>query len=88
MIAYSRIGSKVWKSICSYSQTQAQALNVEEMNFLDFQISQWQKSVPAELQLPTASAPQTYVFSHVIPYPDLSAHELEVLTFMIVPILR
>jgi hypothetical protein len=59
MIAYSRIGSKVWKSISSFSPAPSQALNIEEINYLDYQIMQWQKSIPAELQLPTASAPQT-----------------------------
>jgi hypothetical protein len=59
MIAYSRIGSKVWKSICSFPATPRLALNIEEINYLDYQLMQWQKSIPAELQLPTASAPET-----------------------------
>jgi hypothetical protein len=59
MIAYSRIGSKVWKSICSFSPITNPTLNLEEIGYLDYQIIQWQKTIPPELQLPTASAPQT-----------------------------
>src|SRR5271156_2629998 len=59
MISYSRIGSKVWRSICSFSPAPTRSLNIEEIGYLDYQIIQWQKSVPHELQLPTASSPQT-----------------------------
>jgi hypothetical protein len=59
MIAYSRIGSKVWKSVCSFPSTPNASLNIEEIGYLDYQILQWQKSIPSELQLPTASSPQT-----------------------------
>ncbi|TVY35865.1 putative transcriptional regulatory protein [Lachnellula occidentalis] len=59
MIAYSRIGSKVWRSVCSFSPTPSPPLNVEEIGYLDYQILQWQKSIPPELQLPTTSSPQT-----------------------------
>jgi hypothetical protein len=59
MISYSRIGSKVWRSICSFSPTPTPSLNIEEIGYLDYQIIQWSKSIPPELQLPTASSPQT-----------------------------
>ena len=58
MISYSRIGSKVWKSVCSFSPLPSPTLNPDEIDYLDYQILQWQKTIPAELQLPTASAPQ------------------------------
>ncbi|KAH8666015.1 hypothetical protein BGZ60DRAFT_378403 [Tricladium varicosporioides] len=57
MIAYSRIGSKVWRSVSSFSPNPP--LNIEEIGYLDYQILQWQKNIPHELQLPTASSPQT-----------------------------
>jgi hypothetical protein len=59
MISYSRIGSKVWKSVCSFSPLPSATLNLDEINYLNYQILQWQKTIPPELQLPTASAPQT-----------------------------
>lgn len=58
MIAYSRIGSKVWKSICSFPPTPSTSLNIEEIGYLDYKIQQWQKSIPPDLQLPTASSSQ------------------------------
>ena len=58
MISYSRIGSKVWKSICSFSPTPSTNIITEELSYLDFQITQWQKTIPPHLQLPTAAAPQ------------------------------
>jgi hypothetical protein len=59
MIAYSRIGSKVWRSIGSFSPTPSASLNIEEIGYLDYQTLQWAKSIPSELQLPTASSSQT-----------------------------
>jgi hypothetical protein len=56
MIAYSRIGSKVWRSVCSFSPSPQ--LNIEEIGYLDYQVQHWQKSVPAELQLSTSATPQ------------------------------
>jgi hypothetical protein len=49
----------VWRSVCSFSPTPNPPLNIEEIGYLDYQILQWQKNIPAELQLPTTSAPQT-----------------------------
>ncbi|KAG9237129.1 putative fungal-specific transcription factor [Amylocarpus encephaloides] len=57
MIIYSRIGSKVWRSVCSFTPTPN--LNLEDIGYLDYQILQWQKAIPAELQLPTTSSPPT-----------------------------
>ncbi|RDL41849.1 Uncharacterized protein BP5553_01828 [Venustampulla echinocandica] len=57
MIAYSRIGSKVWRSVCSFSPN-PNPINIEEIGYLDYQINQWQKNIPQDLQLPTAASPQ------------------------------
>ncbi|TVY68860.1 putative transcriptional regulatory protein, partial [Lachnellula suecica] len=38
MIAYSRIGSKVWRSVCTFSPTPSPPLNTEEIGYLDYQI--------------------------------------------------
>ncbi|KAN0117483.1 Fungal specific transcription factor domain containing protein [Hyaloscypha variabilis] len=58
MISYSRIGSKVWQSVCSFSPLQSPTLNTDQIGYLDYQVLQWQKTIPRELQLPTAGAPQ------------------------------
>jgi hypothetical protein len=72
MISYSRIGSKVWRSINIYSPIPA-ALNIEEIGYLDYQILQWQKSIPAELQLPTSSSP---------PASSRAIHRLQILLYL------
>ncbi|KAL2063126.1 hypothetical protein VTL71DRAFT_6198 [Oculimacula yallundae] len=59
MISYSRIGSKVWRSVCSFSPNPAPTMVPEDVGYLDYQVLQWQKNIPSELQLPSASAPQT-----------------------------
>ncbi|KAF8853247.1 fungal-specific transcription factor-like protein [Acephala macrosclerotiorum] len=73
MIAYSRIGSKVWKSVCSFSPTPSPTLNIEDIGYLDYQILQWQKSIPSELQLPTASSP---------PASSRAIHRLQILLYL------
>jgi hypothetical protein len=59
MINYSRIGSKVWRSVAGFEATGITDIKKEEIGFLDYQIIQWQKSIPQDLQLPTTNAPQT-----------------------------
>ena len=73
MISYSRIGSKVWRSICSFAPIPNPALNIEEIGYLDYQIIQWQKSIPPELQLPTASSTQTQ---------SRAIHRLQILLYL------
>ncbi|KAF4630864.1 hypothetical protein G7Y89_g7271 [Cudoniella acicularis] len=71
MIAYSRLGSKVWRSVTSFSPSPP--LNVEEVGYLDYQIIEWQKAIPPALQLPTASSPQT---------PSRATRRLQILLYL------
>ncbi|KAF7860778.1 hypothetical protein EAF04_008296 [Stromatinia cepivora] len=73
MIAYSRIGSKVWRSICSFSPTPSMTINTEELDYLDYQIAQWQKTIPPHLQLPTANSP---------PASSRAIHRLQILLYL------
>lgn len=59
MIAYSRISGKVWRSINSFEPVSTADLKKADIGYLDYQILQWQKSIPPELQLPTADVAQT-----------------------------
>ncbi|PBP15798.1 putative fungal specific transcription factor [Diplocarpon rosae] len=59
MISYSRIGSKVWRSVCGFSPSTGPTINIDDIGYLDYQILQWQKSIPSELQLPTSSSAQS-----------------------------
>lgn len=47
MIAYARIGSKVWKN----SRESINKATAEDVAFLDFQVKTWQQSIPSELRL-------------------------------------
>src|SRR3954468_16771630 len=49
MIAYGRIGSKVWKAVTSF-RTGSKAVAKDNRSFLDFRMQKWQKAIPAELQ--------------------------------------
>lgn len=73
MIQYSRIGSKVWHSICAFSPTPSTTINAEELDYLDYQIVQWQKAIPPHLQLPTANQPEA---------PSRALHRLQILLYL------
>ncbi|THV44094.1 hypothetical protein BGAL_0736g00020 [Botrytis galanthina] len=73
MISYSRIGSKVWKSICSFSPTPSTNIITEELSYLDYQITQWQKTIPPHLQLSAAAAPQAS---------SRATHRLQILLYL------
>jgi hypothetical protein len=73
MIAYSKIGSKVWKSIAGLDPASTANIKKEDIGYLDYQILQWQKSIPLELQLPTANSPQTS---------SRAVHRLQILLYL------
>jgi hypothetical protein len=74
MISYSRIGSRVWRSVAGFDATlSAPEVKKEDIGYLDYQILQWQKSIPQELQLPTAASPQTT---------SRAMHRLQVLLYL------
>lgn len=51
MIAYSNIGSKVWKSSASLTETGSQTKEQRDaIDFLDYQVSQWMQSIPENLR--------------------------------------
>ncbi|KAK5405216.1 hypothetical protein LTR06_008911 [Exophiala xenobiotica] len=50
MIAYGHIGSKVWKAMSGFSRCTPQ-IKPDKAAYLDFQVLQWQNSIPFELKL-------------------------------------
>lgn len=50
MIAYGRIGSKVWKAMSGFSSSMP-PLNTDETSYLDFQILQWRESIPPKMKI-------------------------------------
>lgn len=59
MISYSRIGSRVWRSVAGFDNLSSTDIKKEDIGYLDYQILQWQKAIPPELQLPTNGSPQS-----------------------------
>ena len=49
MIAYSRISSKVWRSVAGFEST-GNEIKKDEMGYFEYQILQWQKSIPESLK--------------------------------------
>ncbi|KAK8166965.1 hypothetical protein IWX90DRAFT_466259 [Phyllosticta citrichinensis] len=47
MIAYSHIGSRVWKSVAN---NESSAISKEEIGFLDYQVLQWHRAIPPSLK--------------------------------------
>ncbi|KAL9600233.1 MAG: hypothetical protein Q9179_003275 [Wetmoreana sp. 5 TL-2023] len=59
MIAYSRIASKVWRSITAPVGAGGE-IKEDTMGYLDYQILQWQNTIPDSLRFyPTADIPDT-----------------------------
>ena len=49
MIAYGKIGSKVWRSVANVDNNR-QDVNQEEIGYLDYKTIQWMRSIPEELR--------------------------------------
>lgn len=81
MIAYSAIGSKVWKSVSSASDTPSSDLKIskEDISFLDFQVLNWHRSIPEPLKFkhPDAAAP-----SPTQQPPPRVLHRLQILLYL------
>ena len=59
MINYSRIASKVWRSITT-PEAGGSEVKAEAMGYLDYQVLQWQNSIPDTLRFyPTVDIPDT-----------------------------
>jgi hypothetical protein len=82
MIQYSGIASKVWKSVAAPAvQRGAATINVDEMNYLDYQVIQWHRNIPLHLRFehPSSSAP---VSTTPGPSPSRAAVRLRILLYL------
>ena len=50
MISYSVIGSKVWRSVVGVDAASQANINKEEIQYLDFQVLNWHRSIPESLK--------------------------------------
>ncbi|KAL8841689.1 MAG: hypothetical protein Q9176_003084 [Flavoplaca citrina] len=75
MIAYSRIASKVWRSIMGPVGAGSE-VEVETMSYLDYQILEWQNHIPESLRFyPTDDVPETAA-------PSRAQRRLQVLLYL------
>jgi Fungal specific transcription factor domain len=49
MVVYSGIGSRVWQRVANFDATRTKLSN-EEVEYLDYQVIQWQRSIPEPLK--------------------------------------
>ena len=82
MIQYSAIGAKVWRSVVSTTSSSAVTpINTEEMGYLDYQVVQWHRNIPAHLRFehPTQSG---RLSTPVGPPPSRAGHRLRILLYL------
>lgn len=89
MIAYSAIGSKVWKSVASTSPASPSELKIskEDISFLDFQVLNWHRTIPSPLKFthpdsissPTAPPPRVLHRLQILLY--LRANQMRILIY-------
>lgn len=77
MIQYSAIGSKVWRTVAAGS-TQ---INQEEMNYLDYQVIQWHRQIPAHLRFEHPSQAGR-LSTPISPAPSRAGHRLRILLYL------
>ncbi|KAF2089117.1 hypothetical protein K490DRAFT_72736 [Saccharata proteae CBS 121410] len=65
MIAYSNIGSRVWKSVANAENS---SISKEEIGYLDYQAIQWHRTIPTTLKYvhPSSTVPQEHQVSRNI----------------------
>ncbi|KAM3418737.1 hypothetical protein BST61_g4711 [Cercospora zeina] len=85
MIQYSGIASKVWRSIAA-TATPAKgniSIDQDEMNYLDYQVIQWHRNVPAQLRFehPSAASSGT-VATPVGPSGSRAGHRLRIILYL------
>jgi hypothetical protein len=82
MIQYSAIGAKVWRSVISTTSSGSVApINTEEMGYLDYQIIQWHRNIPAHLRYEHPSQ-SGRLSTPVGPAPSRAGHRLRILLYL------
>ncbi|KAF2632251.1 hypothetical protein BU25DRAFT_406793 [Macroventuria anomochaeta] len=82
MISYSAIGSKVWKSVASTSDTSSPSdvkISKEDISFLDFQVLNWHRSIPEPLKF---KHPDSQSHTHPTEPPPRALHRLQILLYL------
>ncbi|KAI7091290.1 fungal transcriptional regulatory protein [Hortaea werneckii] len=82
MINYSAIGSKVWHTVATAPSTGGGPLiNTEEMNYLDYQVIQWHRTIPVFLRF-EHPAQVGRLSTPIGPAPSRAGHRLRILIYL------
>ncbi|KAI7482125.1 fungal transcriptional regulatory protein [Hortaea werneckii] len=82
MINYSAIGSKVWHTVATAPSTEGEPLiNTEEMNYLDYQVIQWHRTIPVFLRF-EHPAQVGRLSTPIGPAPSRAGHRLRILIYL------
>ncbi|KAK4995981.1 hypothetical protein LTR66_004302 [Elasticomyces elasticus] len=76
MVSYSNIGSKVWRSVANIEGGSGE-INKDELNYLDYQVLQWHRTLPESLRF---NHPSAHV-QDVMPV-SRQVHRMRVLLYM------
>lgn len=83
MIQYSNLSSKVWKSVAAPTSPSRDGLpiNVDEMDYLNYQIVNWHKNIPAHLRFehPSDGARSS---TPIGPAPSRAGHRLRIILYL------
>ncbi|KAF2172583.1 hypothetical protein M409DRAFT_17814 [Zasmidium cellare ATCC 36951] len=83
MIQYSTLSSKVWKSVAAPMSPSRGGvpINTDDMSYLDYQIIQWHKNIPAHLRFehPTDGARAS---TPIGPAPSRAGHRLRIILYL------
>lgn len=83
MIQYSGIGAKVWRSVMSTtSNSNVVPINTDEMGYLDYQVIQWHRNIPAHLRFEHPSQPGQTASTPVGAPPSRAGHRLRILLYI------
>ncbi|RMX80110.1 hypothetical protein D0869_07809 [Hortaea werneckii] len=82
MINYSAIGSKVWHTVATAPSTEGGPLiNTEEMNYLDYQVIQWHRTIPVFLRF-EHPAQVGRLSTPIGPAPSRAGHRLRIIIYL------
>ena len=81
MIQYSAIGSKVWHQVAAPTSAGKNAINTEEMDYLDYQVIQWHRQIPVHLRF-EHPAQAGRLSTPIGPPPSRAGNRLRILLYL------
>lgn len=84
MIHYAGIGSKVWRSVAAPMPPARGGvpINVDEMNYLDYQVIQWHRNIPAHLRFEHPTKSGKVPSTPIGPAPSRAGNRLRIILYL------